>query len=85
MRNVPTIDASGVHILEELAEEGKRDGYILVFSAVSRNVYRVMRKTGFVETVGRENFAGDIFAALEFAKRHLGQMEQRSKPRFRHE
>jgi len=85
MRNVMTIDASGIHILEELAEEGGREGYILVFSAVSRNVYRVMRKTGFVETVGRENFAGDIFAALEFAKRHLGQMEQRSKPRFRHE
>jgi SulP family sulfate permease len=85
MRNVLTIDASGIHILEELAEEGRRDGYILVFSAVSRSVYRVMRSSGFVETVGRKHFAGDIFAALDIAKRHLLETEQREKPRFREE
>jgi SulP family sulfate permease len=85
MRNVLTIDASGVHILEELAQEGRRDGYILIFSAVSRNVYRVMRKSGFVETVGRKNFAGDIFGALGIAKRHLSETEQRDKHRFRAE
>ena len=71
MRNVVSIDASGVHILEELAEEGRHEGYVLVFSAVSRSVYRVMRKSGFVETVGRKSFAGDIFGAIEIAKRHL--------------
>jgi SulP family sulfate permease len=71
MRNVPTIDASGVHILEELAEEGKKDGYIIIFSAVSRSVYRVMRTSGLVEMIGKKNFAGDIFAALEIARKHL--------------
>jgi SulP family sulfate permease len=71
MRNVPSIDASGIHILEELAAEGRRDGYILVFSAVSRSVYRVLRKSGFTEMVGRKNFAGDIFAALAIAKNYL--------------
>lgn len=85
MRNVLTIDASGVHILEELGKEGLRDGYILVFSAVSRSVYRVMRSSGFVETVGRKHFAGDIFGALEIAKRHIRETEQREKPRFRGE
>ncbi len=71
MRQVPTIDASGVHVLEELAAEARENGQLLIFSAVSRSVYRVMRKSGFVETVGRRNFAGDIFAALEIAKAHL--------------
>jgi SulP family sulfate permease len=85
MRNVLAIDASGIHILEELANEGRRDGYILVFSAVSRGVYRVMRKSGFVETVGRKNFASDVFGALEIAKRHLQECERRGKPRFREE
>ena len=85
MRSVMTIDASGIHILEELAEEGGRDGYILLFSAVSRSVYRVMRKTGFVETVGRKNFAGDIFGALEIANRYIRETEQREQPRFRQE
>jgi len=72
MRNVPTIDASAIHILEELAKEAREGGYVIVFSAVSRKVYRVMRQSGFVNLVGRENFAGDIFAALEIAKAHLG-------------
>jgi SulP family sulfate permease len=85
MRNVLTIDASGIHILEELAAEGRRDGYILVFSAVSRGVYRVMRKSGFVETVGRKHFAGDVFGALEIAKRHLTELERRGNTRFREE
>lgn len=71
MRHVPTIDASGIHILEELAEEAGENGYVLIFSAVSRNVYRVMRKSGFVETAGRENFARDIYAAIDIAVEHL--------------
>ncbi len=71
MRHVPTIDASGIHILEELAAEAKENGYILIFSAVSRSVFRVMRRTDFVEVAGRNNFAADIFAALETAKEHL--------------
>jgi SulP family sulfate permease len=81
MRNVVTVDASGLHILEELAREGRENGYIIVFSAVSRSVYRVMRQSGFVEMVGRENFAGDIFGALEIATRHLEKLEQAGKPR----
>jgi sulfate permease, SulP family len=75
MRQVPTIDASGVHVLEELTAEAKENGQIVVFSAVSRGVYRVMRKSGFVEMVGRKCFASDIFAALEIAKAHLDSMD----------
>jgi sulfate permease, SulP family len=78
MRNVLTIDASGIRVLEELAEEAKENGYVLVFSAVSRKVYRVMRQSGFVELVGREHFAGDIFKALEIAEKHLANEEVRS-------
>ncbi len=75
MRQVPTIDASGVHVLEELTAEAAESGQIVVFSAVSRSVYRVMRKSGFVEMVGRKSFASDIFAALEIAKSHLESMD----------
>jgi SulP family sulfate permease len=85
MRNVMTIDASGIHILETLVEEGRRDGYILILSAVSRSLYRVMRKSGFTDSIGRKNFAGDIFSALEIAKRHVHETEQRGQPRFRPE
>ena len=71
MRHAPAIDASGLHILEELAKDAKENGYILVFSAVTRSVYRAMRKTGLVDAVGRDHFAEDIFAALEIAQRYL--------------
>lgn len=73
MRQVPTIDASGVHVLEELAAEARQNGQVIIISAVSRSVYRVMRKSGFVETVGRKHFAADIFAAIKIAAEHLDQ------------
>ncbi|MBP6003768.1 MAG: sulfate permease [Pyrinomonadaceae bacterium] len=75
MRQVPTIDASGIHVLEELVNEARENGQILVFSAVSRSVYRVMRKSGFVEKVGKKNFAGDIFAALKVAEIYLDSIQ----------
>lgn len=79
MRNVPTIDASGIHILEELAHAAKKNGYALIFSAVSRSVYRVMRKSGYIELVGKTCFAKDIFAALEIADRYLEMAKAEEK------
>ena len=76
MRNVPTIDASGLHSLEDLAKEAASNGYILVFSAVSKNVFAAMESTGFVTTVGADKFASDIFAALEIAGKHLDPARQ---------
>ena len=75
MRHVPTIDASGIHILEELADEARDNGFVLIFSAVSRSVYRVMRRSGFVDTVGRRHFAGDIYAAIALADEYLNKKE----------
>lgn len=71
MRHVPAIDASGLHILEELAEDARENGYILVLSAVKQNVYQAMYNSGLVEAVGKGHFAADVFAALEIAKDHL--------------
>ena len=71
MRHVPTIDASGIHVLEELAAEAAENGQLLIFSAVSAEVYRVMQKSGFVNAIGDENFAADIFAALLIANKRL--------------
>jgi hypothetical protein len=34
-----------------------------------------MQQSGFVDRIGAENFAPDIFAALEIAKRHLGEID----------
>ncbi len=79
MRNVPTIDASGIHILEELADAAKKNGYALIFSAVSRGVYRVMRKSGYINLVGKTCFAKDIFAALEIAEKYLAAKNENNR------
>lgn len=71
MRNVLTIDASGIHILEELIQETKENGCVLIFSAVAPNVFKVMKSSGFIEEVGKENFAIDIYKALEIADNYL--------------
>lgn len=78
MRNVLTIDASGLHIIEELAEEAQSNGYLLVFSAVTPNVFNAMEKSGLVEIVGLKNFAADIFEALEIAEKHLSDLKEES-------
>ena len=72
MREVSHIDASGIHILEDLVKESHAGGTAVVFSAVRPHVQEVMRDSGFVDLAGRDNFADDIFAALEIAKQHLG-------------
>jgi SulP family sulfate permease len=75
MRQVPSIDASGIHILEDLVMESHARNAIVIFSAVSRSVYRVMRKSGFIDMVDRKNFAADIFGALEIARNHRSSKE----------
>lgn len=79
MRNVLTIDASGIHILEELIRETKDNGCVLIFSAVAPNVFQVMKKSGFIESVGKENFAKDIYKALEIADNYLIENSRFSK------
>lgn len=71
MRHVMTIDASGLHLLEELAREARDGGYLLIFSAVTPAVFAAMQKSGLVDEVGSENFAPDIFEAIDIAERHL--------------
>jgi hypothetical protein len=38
-----------------------------------------MRKSGLVETVGRKNFAADIFAALDIAKAYLETLQKKEQ------
>src|SRR4029079_2759708 len=56
MRHVLTIDASGIHILEELVEEARAKGYVVIFSAVAPKVFETMKRSGFIEDAGKENF-----------------------------
>ena len=68
MRSVPAIDASAMKSLRELVERAKKKGITLVFSHVNKQPMSVMKKDGFIEYIGEENFRENIVDALEYAE-----------------
>ncbi len=68
MRNVISIDASGLQSLEDFQRRCAADGTKLIFSAVCAQPLAAMKQSGFYDQVGAENFQEDIFTALERAK-----------------
>ncbi|WP_029322941.1 SulP family inorganic anion transporter [Butyrivibrio sp. AE3004] len=69
MRSVPALDATAMRALEMLHEDCKKKGVRLIFSHVNEQPMRTMKKDGFVDKVGRENFAAHIDEALELASK----------------
>ena len=68
MRSVPAIDASAMKSLHELADRAKKKNITLVFSHVNEQPMSVMKKDGFVESLGEENFRKNIVDALDYAE-----------------
>jgi sulfate permease, SulP family len=56
MRNAHHLDATSILALEELILSMQKDGGHLIMSGASRDVYKIMRNTGVLETLGRDNF-----------------------------
>lgn len=68
MRSVPAIDASAMKSLRELAERAKKKNITLIFSHINEQPMSVMKKDGFIEHIGAENFRKNIVDALEYAQ-----------------
>ena len=68
MRSVPAIDASAMKCLHELAERAKKKNIHLIFSHVNEQPMKVMKKDGFYELIGQENFHENIVSALDYAE-----------------
>jgi SulP family sulfate permease len=68
MRAVPALDATAMHSLENLYHQCSARNVTMVFSHVNEQPMHTMEKAGFVEKVGRENFAAHIDAALARAE-----------------
>ncbi|MBN2843681.1 MAG: STAS domain-containing protein [Sedimentisphaerales bacterium] len=71
IRNVPVIDATGLHALRELHTRCKKEGTLLVFSGVGEQPYRVFKDTGFIKEVGPENVCSHIDLALKRAEEYI--------------
>ena len=68
MRGVPAIDATALHTMEELFDRCEKNGVTIIFSHVNEQPYNVMKKAGFVDRVGEENFCAHIDLALARAE-----------------
>jgi sulfate permease, SulP family len=55
MKNARHLDATSVMALEELIHFLRRQDRHLIISGAMKNVYRVLRNSGMIEVIGREN------------------------------
>lgn len=67
MRSVPSIDITALHNMEKFLERCHKKGITLLLSHVNEYPYSVMKKAGFVDKAGEENFCANIDVALERA------------------
>ena len=67
MRGVNAIDATAMHSLESLYKKCQSKGVTLIFSHVNEQPMKAMKKAGFYEKVGADNFCTHIDEALECA------------------
>lgn len=67
MRGAGAIDATAMGYLNDLYEDCKKKNIQLVFSHVNEQPLSLMKKNGFFEKVGEENFCPNIDSALKRA------------------
>lgn len=68
MRQVPVIDATGLHALEEVFRFSEKNKTQFIISGIQPEVLEEFRKTGLLKTFGEENVLSDIEKALARAK-----------------
>lgn len=69
MRSVTSLDATAMNAIESLNNKCKKQGVHLILSHVNSQPMAVMKKAGFVDTVGEENFCKHIDEALALASK----------------
>lgn len=75
MRQVPLMDASGLHAFEVAVEKMQRDGVNVILTAVQAQPMKVMHAAGLAERIGIDNFCANIDQALARARSVLPNSE----------
>ena len=72
MRQVPLIDASGVHSLQGLIDRCRRKGIVLIVSGLQAQPLQVIRRMGIADRPGELHFVEDFPAACALAREIAG-------------
>ena len=71
MRAVNAVDATAMNSLEGLYKKCRDEGVQLIISHANEQPVGAMKKSGFYDKVGEENFCAHIDEALEKAKEYI--------------
>ena len=71
MRNVPAMDASGLHAFEVAIEKLRRDHVEIFLTAVQPQPMKVMFESGLTERIGLDHFCADLDQALAAVRQTL--------------
>lgn len=69
MRNVPSLDVTAMRSLYEIYNDCKKNGLTLILSHTNEQPLSVMKKSGFYDELGEENFLPNIDEALAYAEK----------------
>ncbi len=72
MRSVSAMDATAFVTLKKIYAECKKMGITLILSHVNEQPMKVLKKNGFDEVIGQDNFVLHIDEAIERAKAIVG-------------
>jgi len=72
MRNVPAIDATGLHSLTEFYRDSMKMGTQVILSGVHTQPLVAITQSGFLDVIGEDNIHGNIDDALDRARDILG-------------
>jgi sulfate permease, SulP family len=61
---VTAMDSTALHALQSVVERARRAGSTIVISGIHRQPLDLLRKSGFIDIIGRPNFCGSFDTAL---------------------
>ena len=71
MRKVSFIDSTGIHHLQTLCEQSKREKIVIILSGVNHHVRTTLSKANFFSTLREEQVCSTIQDALERSKEYI--------------
>lgn len=68
MRNVPALDATGLHVLEETWRESKQRDIVFIISEIHTQPYIALQHSDLFDKIGEENIIPTFDESLEKAR-----------------
>lgn len=72
MRDVPAIDATGIHVLKEEFRRSKKNRIKFILAEIHAQPLIAIERDGLLEEIGEDNVTGNIDDALNRARENLG-------------